>query len=161
MLSLKCNLFLFWCDCSRGLTPQTATGSLSCARFCAQIKPRVLDMCQYVGKPTRDQDVREKALTLSCLSYTSGFMKGVIAGSIAASKDGQPLVCPSEDVTPQQIASVVLKYLREHPEDRHEDALGLVYIALARTFPCKCPPSCPQTFPSTRFTKLRSKDLSQ
>lgn len=96
----------------------------------------LLEMCQYVDRSLNDQPVGEKALTLSCLSYTSGFVDGVLAGSIAASKDGKPVLCPSEAVTPQQVASVVLRYLREHPEDRHEDALGLAYIALARAFPC-------------------------
>lgn len=42
-------------------------------------------------------------------------MDGTLAGSIVASKDGQPLVCPSEEVTPRQVASVILKYLRDHP----------------------------------------------
>jgi hypothetical protein len=115
-------------QCSSSSAPKRRTGN------------DLLEMCQYVDKPVSDQPVGEKALTLSCLSYTSGFMDGVLAGSIAASKNGQPLVCPSEEVTPQQVASVILKYLREHPEDGHEDALGLAYVALAHVFPCKPAP---------------------
>lgn len=115
-------------QCSSSPAPRRRTGN------------DLLEMCRYVDKPVNDQPVGEKALTLSCLNYTSGFMDGLLAGSIVASKHGKPLVCPSEEVTPQQVASVILKYLREHPEDRHEDALGLVYVALAHAFPCKPAP---------------------
>ena len=97
----------------------------------------VLEMCQYVEKPMRDQSVDQKAATIACLNYTSGFMAGVLAGSIAASSDSRPIICPSEEVTAQQVSAVVLKYLRDHPEDRHESAVALVYIALAHAFPCK------------------------
>ena len=109
-------------QCSSSSAPKRRTGN------------DLLKMCPYVDRPITDQPAGEKALTLSCLNCTSGFLDRVLAGSIAASKNGQPLICPSEEVTPPQVAPVVLKYLRAHPEDRHEDALSLVYVALARAF---------------------------
>lgn len=38
-------------------------------------------------------------------------------------------------ITVQQITDVVLKFLREHPEDRHYSANGLVAQALSEAFP--------------------------
>jgi len=36
-----------------------------------------------------------------------------------------------------QAVRVVVKYLKEHPEQLHEDAMGLTMAALNNSFPCK------------------------
>jgi hypothetical protein len=45
--------------------------------------------------------------------------------------------CIPESVSNSQIRDVVVKYLKEHPEDRHLLAEILVVQALAKTFPCR------------------------
>jgi hypothetical protein len=45
--------------------------------------------------------------------------------------------CVTENVTNGQIEDVVVKYLRDHPEERHLLAAILVVRAVAKAFPCK------------------------
>jgi hypothetical protein len=40
-------------------------------------------------------------------------------------------VCTPEGASGDQIADIVVKYLTDNPADRHENAAGLVYLALA------------------------------
>jgi hypothetical protein len=47
------------------------------------------------------------------------------------------VVCEPEGVTAGQAAAVVIKWLNEHPEKRHEGAQMLVFMALNEAFPCK------------------------
>jgi hypothetical protein len=46
-------------------------------------------------------------------------------------------VCIPEKVPPLQLARVVVKWLREHPEKLHEPISGLVTDAINAGFPCK------------------------
>jgi hypothetical protein len=45
--------------------------------------------------------------------------------------------CFAPEVTNGQVADVVKKWLREHPESRHYVASSLAAEALAEAFPCK------------------------
>ncbi len=45
--------------------------------------------------------------------------------------------CIPENVTNGQVSDVVIKYLRDHPEERHILAAILVVKAMAEAFPCK------------------------
>ncbi|UCD68921.1 MAG: hypothetical protein JSW48_02125 [Betaproteobacteria bacterium] len=44
--------------------------------------------------------------------------------------------CPSANVTVGQVAAIVIKWLEDHPEDRHYSADSLVKAALEEAFPC-------------------------
>ena len=46
------------------------------------------------------------------------------------------LFCPDPSMENGQIVDVVVKYLKDHPENRHSDAAILVAVALMKTFPC-------------------------
>jgi len=48
------------------------------------------------------------------------------------------LICPPDGVSVNQIASIVMKYLRENPEDLHFSAVSLVAIALSKAFEGSC-----------------------
>jgi len=47
------------------------------------------------------------------------------------------LYCTPDNVTIGQKVKVVSKYLENHPEQLHELAVGLVYLALNGAFPCE------------------------
>jgi hypothetical protein len=70
-----------------------------------------------------------------CLGYVSGAMESY---PIAAGVYNAPrLLCIPEGVTRGQTAKVVEHYLEAHPEDLHESARVLVYVAIRTTWPCK------------------------
>lgn len=70
--------------------------------------------------------------------FGSGFCYGYVTGIATtltwASEENK--ICTPENVTNEQIASIIRKYLKEHPEMLHESADLLVIIALRRAFPC-------------------------
>jgi len=72
-------------------------------------------------------------------SYCFGYITGVadIEGMEAAVFPDRRRACRAEGVTNGQIKDVVVKYLKEHPEDRHFLAAILVMQAMAKAFPCK------------------------
>jgi hypothetical protein len=49
-------------------------------------------------------------------------------------------ICLTPKVTFGQMLKIVHKYMREHPEELHEDGLVLVLKALRGPFPCKGKP---------------------
>jgi len=51
-------------------------------------------------------------------------------------KSKESYFCLENDVTPSQIALIVVKYMKEQPEKLHHTAASLVLIPLARAFPC-------------------------
>ena len=63
-----------------------------------------------------------------CLGYLAGMSDAL---------DGMHIICPGERISLDKIKDVVLKYLREHPEQRSMDADDLVGTALVLAFPCK------------------------
>jgi hypothetical protein len=68
-----------------------------------------------------------------CLGYTNGFRHGAVFASVGLG--AKPSLEISEKVELAQLRDVVLKYLDEHPEDRHLHAAVLVQSALAKAFP--------------------------
>ncbi|TWC50142.1 hypothetical protein FBY04_12035 [Pseudomonas sp. SJZ080] len=68
-------------------------------------------------------------------SFTGGSFFGYVS-AVADSFRGVGL-CPPDNVTYGQLAAITLKYLRNNPEQWNQDASGLVYESLSRTFPCK------------------------
>ncbi len=68
-----------------------------------------------------------------CLGYISGALDAYrVVGHMRKTK----LFCEPESATGEQIVSMVKKYLDEHPEQLHWVASQLIYIVMARTFPC-------------------------
>ena len=60
---------------------------------------------------------------------------GYVLG-VADSASWESVACAPANVTAGQLADVVLKYLQDHPEERHKAAVGLVATALINAFPC-------------------------
>lgn len=67
--------------------------------------------------------------------YKEGQCLGYVTG-VFDSFEGV-YVCAPEHVTAGQAKDIVVKYLTEHPEKRHEPAAFLVGSALNDVFPCK------------------------
>jgi hypothetical protein len=44
---------------------------------------------------------------------------------------------PESGIPAIQAVRIVVKYLKEHPEQLHEDGMGLTVAALKNSFPCK------------------------
>lgn len=67
------------------------------------------------------------------------FDRGVCAGFITAAAQVIQIAgkgCFAESMTLEQGRDVVLKYLTDHPEARHEAAVSLASRALIHAFPC-------------------------
>jgi hypothetical protein len=75
---------------------------------------------------------------MTCLAWITGVESGLAAASVNDEAAGRPrLVCPPDRVTNGQIQDIVLVFLRQHPEVRHEDASLLSMTALRLGFPCR------------------------
>lgn len=48
----------------------------------------------------------------------------------------KPMICMPRGRTDGQLALIVVKYLKEHPEDLHRDGGWMVLSALMKAFPC-------------------------
>ena len=83
----------------------------------------LLTICQDTARPMD---------RMQCLGYIQGISDVSGHNTISGWR-----ACGPEDLTGLQAMDIVLKHLREHPEDRHLAASSLVARALAEAFPCK------------------------
>lgn len=67
-----------------------------------------------------------------------GFIEGVVEGMRlqASTMNEKALVCPPYGVTVGQIRDVVMKYLADHPEQRHFSGAQVTVLALAGAWRC-------------------------
>jgi hypothetical protein len=87
-----------------------------------------------------------------CIGYVVGAIEGMKLGAvsvlafIAPEQSGVEHLdrmsnialnfCIPADASNRQLVEVVVKYLRENPETRHETARTLIHSALVESFPC-------------------------
>lgn len=69
-----------------------------------------------------------------CIGTISGIIGGADAVGIL---NGRKLFCLPANATRQQLHDTVIKYLGDHPEQRHQPDTSLVVVAIANAFPCK------------------------
>lgn len=82
----------------------------------------------------RDCSDRDTASLFSfCLGYINGIRDGAVFASVSSGT--KQFFEISEKVELGQLRDVVVKYLKEHPEERHLHATVLVYKALREAFP--------------------------
>jgi hypothetical protein len=74
----------------------------------------------------------ERAGADACALYILGFFQGIMAQQTL----GNP-ICLPKGVNGLQAKLVIEKYLREHPENLHDDAWMAASVALAAAFPCR------------------------
>ena len=80
-------------------------------------------VCSYDG----ERGELAAGMTMACLAY------------IAAAVDCYTVtLCRvPKDTTRARARDVVVKYLRDHPKDRHDLAIRQTWLALAEAWPCK------------------------
>mgnify|MGYP001031566579 CR=1 FL=1 len=93
------------------------------------------------------QDKKLDELKDSATAMAFGFCRGLFQGLLASSAAAtvlakplnlrKPLFCAPSGVTPDQARKILLKWIGEHPENLHEDAMPHAVISLMKAFPCK------------------------
>lgn len=68
-------------------------------------------------------------------SYGTGIFRGYVSGVVDVGND--ILFCTGGGVTRGQYTAVVIKYIKEHPEEWNLPASQLVTNGLKKAFPCK------------------------
>jgi hypothetical protein len=74
-------------------------------------------------------------------SDTANWERGLCDGYIGATVDVLGVlpgakICISSEADYGQLVDITIKYLKNHPETRHELASGLIAVALRQAFPC-------------------------
>jgi hypothetical protein len=98
----------------------------------------LLDACSVVVKRLDGAELSPEDMTkgIWCAAYLSGFVDAV--GLTPPVILGQRAVClPADGVSGGQLARIVTKWLREHPEHLHESGRAETLLALAWAFPCQ------------------------
>ena len=101
----------------------------------------LLQKCNNVIKIYED-GMEESETTENMLadaSFCSGMMQGMTNTIIFFDtfQVTQSIVClPEDGISNGQAAKVVIKYLKEHPEQLHVVDSGLAFLALMDAFPC-------------------------
>ena len=71
-------------------------------------------------------------------SFCLGLMQGILhMDQIYSFENGSGLICEPDGFNTAQAARIVVKYLREHPEELHQSSSILAFVALRAAFPCK------------------------
>ena len=71
---------------------------------------------------------------VGCLAYVIGMHD--MAGFLWQSGRVIPEVCPPESVTMTQYSDILVKYLKDNPEQRHKPTGELFWIAASMAYPC-------------------------
>jgi Rap1a immunity proteins len=69
-----------------------------------------------------------------CIGFVSGTQSGYLVAH--AWSDGKTSICMPKEVTNGQSVKIVVKYLKDHPEELHLAAESLVLRAFNGAFPC-------------------------
>jgi hypothetical protein len=73
-----------------------------------------------------------------CHTWIYGFVRGMQISQITATAVNlKPVTCFPRSITGEQAQLIIMKYLRDHPEDLHHEAAAISGAALIRAFPCK------------------------
>jgi hypothetical protein len=97
-------------------------------------------VCSVVEQAQRTD--AETQLAVGCLLYIAGFVDGVETGNILTMVQLRPTTVPKPFCRPDgvenaQLVKIVLKYVRENPEDAHHPTGNVALWAFQKAFPCK------------------------
>jgi hypothetical protein len=70
-----------------------------------------------------------------CLGYISGISDGITTLQMLKPPNWTP-ICKPDWLTDRQLRDVVVKYLVDHPEERHEPISLLTVLAMRSAWPC-------------------------
>jgi hypothetical protein len=78
---------------------------------------------------------------VACIFYINGLVDGVGTGNITTMVQMKPTTVPKPFCRPEvemaQMVKIVLKYIREHPEEASKPTGFLALWAFQKAFPCK------------------------
>lgn len=80
---------------------------------------------------------QEQIESIYCLAYLSGFTDSVRLSSHFDKPKAQKICLPETGASNEQLARVVTKWLREHPDTLHQAARIEIMIAFEKAFPCR------------------------
>ena len=90
----------------------------------------------YTGNQLLQDCETTNVSSLYCLGYINGFSLG-FAFVMNRWQVEPKLICIPEGVTNGQIKDIVVQYIRENPQTRHESAQFLIVWSLEKAFPCR------------------------
>jgi hypothetical protein len=77
---------------------------------------------------------------MDCIGYVSGFTEGVYYEAMYATAKGKQVApeafCIPDDVEHGQLIRVILKHIRDNPENAHKRTSVLIIKALGKAYPC-------------------------
>lgn len=73
---------------------------------------------------------------LTCSVYLMGFVDAYQTTSTALRASDQLICLPKDGVQAGQLRLIVMKWLRDYPQDLHHSARGSVFLALRDVFRC-------------------------
>lgn len=84
----------------------------------------------------------ENVQLISCGSYLNGIEGGIgfysaLLNKMSESKKFSLPYCIPANVPITQKAKIIKKFLDEHPEQLHEPAVALYFVAMVQAFPCE------------------------
>jgi len=96
-----------------------------------------LRLCSSIDKDERS--ATEAGHLVECVAYTEGVIDGVVSEAAYVNvKTGketpEPYCLPKAESG--QLVRIVLKYIRNHPEEAHQPTAFLIVVALQEAFPC-------------------------
>ena len=124
-------LVLLWCETFAHAQTVVALYESGNAfvRFCS--------VADKVDKSSSDSDVQHAA---SCAFYVLGFVHGVEYGTgfteTTKGKNALQPFCRPDGVENGQMVRIVLKFIRENPEEAHKATPLLITLAMAQSYPC-------------------------
>lgn len=91
----------------------------------------LVDLCKSV-----DIDAHAQAST-QCLFYIGGFNDGFNMAMLRFNNSKQAQFCPPDEVTPTQVAKVIVKYGADHPDKLWLNAALFTSVTLQDAYPCQ------------------------
>jgi hypothetical protein len=119
---------------------------LFCSEAAAELKMqayingnRLLERCDGFTMTPRDLSPDERMRFNYCNAYVAGVSDSLHAFKAEAAQAGVADVnyCQPVEVPSGQAATIVVNYLRDHPEQRHLSGASLAIKALKEAFPCR------------------------
>jgi hypothetical protein len=83
------------------------------------------------------QDKKRGLGDLLCIAYVRGLVDGMVVGRAMGMHYATEYCPPEKGISADQARLIVEKYLRDHPEELHQEAGLIAGGALVLAFPCK------------------------
>jgi hypothetical protein len=100
-------------------------------------------LCSAMDKALDKEKITEGAYVVACLEYIQGFTHGVdyeVAFVQGKTKRIVPApFCLPDDVENGQGVRILLKYIRDNPEEANKPTAILIMKALGKAYPCPTP----------------------